>query len=61
MMAAIRDTITLIREHRGEELELGKIPHDDPEVYKTLQNADTIGMFQVESRAADTVFAEFKT
>jgi error-prone DNA polymerase len=51
MMAAIRDTITLIREHRGEDVELGNIPHDDPEVYKTLQNADTIGMFQVESRA----------
>jgi len=51
MMAAIRDTITLIREHRGEDIELGKIPHDDPLVYKTLQNADTIGMFQVESRA----------
>jgi error-prone DNA polymerase len=51
MMAAIRDTITLIREHRGEEVELGNIPNDDPEVYKTLQNADTIGMFQVESRA----------
>ena len=51
MMAAIRDTITLIREHRGEEIELGKIRHDDPLVYKTLQDADTIGMFQVESRA----------
>ena len=51
MMAAIRDTITLIREHRDEEVELGNIPQDDPEVYKTLQNADTIGMFQVESRA----------
>jgi error-prone DNA polymerase len=51
MMAAIRDTITLIREHRGEEIELGSIPQDDKKVYETLQNADTIGMFQVESRA----------
>ena len=51
MMAAIRDTITLISETRGEKIDLGKIPHDDPEVYKTLQNADTVGMFQVESRA----------
>ena len=32
-------------------LELYKIPHDDPEVYEALQNADTVGMFQVESRA----------
>ncbi|MFN6964495.1 MAG: DNA polymerase III subunit alpha [Pyrinomonadaceae bacterium] len=51
MMAVLRDTITLIREHRGEDVDLGKLPHDDPEVYRTLQNADTVGMFQVESRA----------
>ena len=51
MMAVIRDTLTLIEENRGEKLELAGIPQEDPEVYKTLQNADTIGMFQVESRA----------
>jgi error-prone DNA polymerase len=51
MMAVLRDTITLVKEHHGEELGLYRIPTDDPEVYKTLQNADTVGMFQVESRA----------
>jgi error-prone DNA polymerase len=51
MMAVIRDTLTLIREHQNENVDLAKIPKDDPLVYKTLQNADTIGMFQVESRA----------
>jgi error-prone DNA polymerase len=51
MMAVLRDTITLIREHRGEDVDLGKLPPDDPEVYKTLQAGDTVGMFQVESRA----------
>ncbi|MEP6946171.1 MAG: error-prone DNA polymerase [Acidobacteriota bacterium] len=51
MMAAIRDTLTLIEEHRGEKVDLGRLTKDDPEVYKTLQAADTIGMFQVESRA----------
>ncbi|HSU25545.1 MAG TPA: DNA polymerase III subunit alpha, partial [Pyrinomonadaceae bacterium] len=51
MMAVLRDTITLIKVHRGEEVDLAKIPQDDPEVYKTLQEGDTIGMFQVESRA----------
>jgi error-prone DNA polymerase len=51
MMAVLRDTITLVREHHGEELDLYKIPNDDPLVYETLQNADTVGMFQVESRA----------
>ena len=51
MMAVLRDTIELIREHHGEEMDLYKIPHDDPKVYEALQNADTVGMFQVESRA----------
>jgi error-prone DNA polymerase len=51
MMAVLRDTITLIREHHGVETDLYKIPHDDAKVYEALQNADTVGMFQVESRA----------
>jgi error-prone DNA polymerase len=51
MMAVLRDTITLIREHHGKDLNLYKIPTDDEQVYETLQNADTVGMFQVESRA----------
>ncbi len=51
MMAVLRDSITLIKEHHGEDLSLYKIPHDDPDVYEALQNADTVGMFQVESRA----------
>lgn len=51
MMAVLRDSITLIREHHGEEMDLYQIPPDDPLVYEALQNADTVGMFQVESRA----------
>jgi error-prone DNA polymerase len=51
MMAVLRDTIELIREHHGEETDLYKIPNDDAKVYEALQNADTVGMFQVESRA----------
>lgn len=51
MMAVLRDTIELIRTHHGEEMGLYQIPHDDPKVYETLQVADTVGMFQVESRA----------
>ena len=51
MMAVLRDTITLIEENRGEKIDMGKLPHDDPQVYKTLQEGDTVGMFQVESRA----------
>jgi error-prone DNA polymerase len=51
MMAALEDSITLIRSHYGEEVDLAHLPADDPLVYSTLQKADTIGMFQVESRA----------
>ncbi|QQS34093.1 MAG: error-prone DNA polymerase [Acidobacteriota bacterium] len=51
MMAVLRDTIELVRDHYGDDIGLYKIPPDDPKVYKALQEADTIGMFQVESRA----------
>jgi len=51
MMAAIKDSLALIRKHYGEEVDLAHLPADDPEVYATVQKADTIGMFQIESRA----------
>jgi error-prone DNA polymerase len=51
MMAALEDSLGLIRDHYGEEVDLAHLPADDPTVYATLQKADTIGMFQVESRA----------
>ena len=51
MMAVLRDSITLIKEHHGDELGLYKIPTDDPKVFEALQKGDTVGMFQVESRA----------
>ena len=51
MMAVLEDSLTLIREHYREEVDLAKLPADDPTVYDTLQKADTVGMFQIESRA----------
>ncbi|MGA8492316.1 MAG: error-prone DNA polymerase, partial [Terriglobales bacterium] len=51
MMAVLEDSLQLIRNHHGEEVELAHLPADDPTVYSTLQKADTIGMFQIESRA----------
>jgi error-prone DNA polymerase len=51
MMAALKDSIELIRNHYREEVDLAHLPSDDPAVYSALQKADTIGMFQVESRA----------
>jgi DNA polymerase III alpha subunit len=51
MMAALEDSLKLIREHYGEEVDLARLPQDDPAVYEALQKADTVGMFQIESRA----------
>jgi error-prone DNA polymerase len=51
MMAVLKDSLNLIRDHYNEEVDLAHLPADDPEVYSTLQKADTIGMFQIESRA----------
>src|SRR5205814_5589088 len=51
MMAVLQDSLGLIRDHYGEEVDLAQLPPDDPKVYGALQKADTVGMFQVESRA----------
>jgi error-prone DNA polymerase len=51
MMAVLKDSLNLISDHYQEEIELAHLPADEPEVYSTLQKADTIGMFQIESRA----------
>ncbi len=51
MMAVLEDSIQIIRDDFGEEVDLAHLPADDPTVYKALQHADTIGMFQIESRA----------
>ena len=51
MMAVLEDSIQLIRDAYQEEVDLAHLPQDDAAVYAALQKADTIGMFQVESRA----------
>ncbi len=59
MMAVLQDAITLVNEPglepraKSQEsiVDLAHLPPDDPAVYKMLQDADTIGVFQVESRA----------
>jgi error-prone DNA polymerase len=50
MLAVIKDCMDLIPEHYGENVDMAQLP-DDRNVYRTLQKADTVGMFQVESRA----------
>jgi error-prone DNA polymerase len=50
MMAVLKDCLELIPQHYGDQVDLAQLPEDD-EVYRTLQEADTVGMFQIESRA----------
>jgi error-prone DNA polymerase len=50
MMAALKESIELIPRHYGKQVDLALLP-EDPVVYETLCKADTVGMFQVESRA----------
>jgi error-prone DNA polymerase len=50
MMAVIKDCLELIPEHYGDRVDMAQLP-EDKDVYKVLQQADTVGMFQVESRA----------
>ncbi|MDQ6801381.1 MAG: error-prone DNA polymerase [Acidobacteriota bacterium] len=51
MLQAIEEAIPLIREKENIDVDLAHLPPDDPLVYKMLNEADTVGMFQVESRA----------
>jgi error-prone DNA polymerase len=51
MMAVLEESLALIRAHHGEDVDLARLPADDPAVYGALCAADTVGMFQVESRA----------
>jgi error-prone DNA polymerase len=51
MMAVLEESIQLIRSDYHQEVDLAHLPPDDSEVYSTLQKADTVGMFQIESRA----------
>jgi len=51
MMAVLEDSLQLIRDNHKEQVDLAQLPQDDPTVYSALQKADTVGMFQIESRA----------
>jgi len=51
MLAALEETIPLIRKHEDVEIDLAHLPADDPKTYAMMRRADTIGVFQIESRA----------
>ena len=50
MLSALHYAVDLVREHRGYEIDLAKLPQED-DVYAMLCRADTVGVFQIESRA----------
>jgi error-prone DNA polymerase len=51
MLSAVERCVELIARRRGERIDLSRIPYDDPATYECIQNADTTGVFQIESRA----------
>jgi error-prone DNA polymerase len=51
MLSAVEECVDLIAQSRGEPIDLSRIGFDDPEVYAEIQAADTVGVFQIESRA----------
>jgi error-prone DNA polymerase len=51
MLRLLGDCVDLVRRWRGVELDIGTLPLDDPAVYAQVTAADTVGLFQIESRA----------
>jgi error-prone DNA polymerase len=51
MLSSVERCVELISQRRGEQVDLSRIPLDDPETFGTIQRADTTGVFQIESRA----------
>jgi len=51
MLSAVEECVDLVARHRGERIDLSRVPLADPDVFEEIQRADTIGCFQIESRA----------
>ena len=60
MLSAIRRALAMISQLRGSELRMQDIPAEDPDVYAMCQRADTIGVFQIESRAQQSMLPRLK-
>ncbi len=60
MLGCMRRAFELLEEHRGERLELATIPTEDQATYAMIQQADTIGVFQIESRAQMAMLPRLK-
>jgi error-prone DNA polymerase len=51
MLSAVEECVDLIARHRGERIDLSRVRLDDQDVFAEIQQADTVGCFQIESRA----------
>lgn len=60
MLTAMKKSFDLVNAWRGTSYTLGNLPAEDPAVYKMIQRADTIGVFQIESRAQMSMLPRLK-
>ncbi|MFC3607121.1 error-prone DNA polymerase [Stutzerimonas tarimensis] len=60
MLTALRRTLDLLRRHRGRDLSIATIPAECPATYDMISRADTIGVFQIESRAQMAMLPRLK-
>src|SRR3984957_19871953 len=59
-LAIIRRELDIVSEQRGERFEMQDIPVEDPATYKMISQADTVGVFQIESRAQMSMLPRLK-
>ncbi|RUO71507.1 error-prone DNA polymerase [Pseudidiomarina salinarum] len=60
MLTALRKMFALVRQHHQLDWDLATIPTEDPKVYQMLQRADSVGVFQIESRAQMNMLPRLK-
>src|SRR5215469_4509000 len=60
MLTALKRAFTLVNDYRGTRYTLGELPAEDPKVYDMVCRADTLGVFQIESRAQMAMLPRLK-
>jgi len=60
MLSALRRCLALVNHFRGSALDLATIPAEDPATYEMIQKAETIGVFQIESRAQQSMLPRLR-
>ena len=60
MLTCIRKAVELVKRHRGRDIDVAQLPNDDAATYAMIQAADTVGVFQIESRAQMSMLPRLK-